>query len=64
MSAKECRIVKPVKIRSNYTPRPSRDQKSKQLVLLASLLLLIAAIISIYVAWSDLKGVSNTELIV
>ncbi|WP_438351339.1 hypothetical protein ACP8HI_12230 [Paenibacillus sp. FA6] len=56
--------MKPVKIRSNYTPRPSRNQKTKQLVFFAAFLFLLAAIITIYVAWEDLRGVGNTELLV
>lgn len=60
--------MKPVKIRTNTrgsTRIPSTQrQNGKQLALIAAILFLIAAFISLYLAWEDLRGGGNTEFLV
>lgn len=52
------------KARSISKSSSSQDKKLKQLAFFASFLLLIAAIISIYIAWKGLSEPNGTEIIV
>ncbi|GAB6991147.1 hypothetical protein [Paenibacillus pini] len=47
--------MKPVKTKSINRPRPVQPNNLKQWALLGAVLFLIAAIISLYVAWKDLS---------
>jgi len=53
--------MRSTKSQSTSKSRSSQDQKLKQLVYIAAILFLIAAIISLYVAWKDLSSPGGTE---
>ncbi|MGN7360155.1 hypothetical protein ACTHPF_23115 [Paenibacillus sp. SAF-054] len=62
--------MKPVKTRSmNQQRQSTRNQRlspnqMKQLAFLSAFLFLVAAMISLYLAWRDLQNQGNTEVLV
>ncbi|GIP29847.1 hypothetical protein J23TS9_49770 [Paenibacillus sp. J23TS9] len=55
--------MKPVKTRSVNRPNTSAAQRN-QVALISALLFLIAALLSLYVAWQDLRTGGNSEVFI
>ncbi|WP_168929057.1 hypothetical protein [Paenibacillus dokdonensis] len=55
--------MKPVKTRSISRPNTSEAQRN-QIALISALLFLIAALLSLYVAWQDLRSGGNSEVFI
>lgn len=62
LHSKECPPVKPVKTKS--ISRTEAANQRNQIAVISALLFLIAALLSLYVAWQDLRSGGSSEVFI